>query len=526
MVDYLLSGFKQGFRIGYEGLDFPFITKNLSSARDNPEQVTAAIIKELERGHTAGPFTHPPFENFRCSPLGAVPKKDGTHCLIIDLSSPSGLSINDFISKEDYSVTFSKFGDVVSMVKSLGKSALMAKLDIKHAFRLCPVSPIDWHLLGTHWEGFYFIELRLPFGLHSSVFIFNSFADALEWIMRNKYYLKVLSHYLDDFFIAGPADSPQCRSNLIIIQQVFDKLGVPLAPDKLEGPTTVLTYLGIEIDSDDQVIRLPDDKYSDLHSQLTQWIGKKKCTKRELLSLIGKLSFAEKVVRSGRLFLRRLIDLSTTAHKLHHHINLNAEARKDIQWWLDFLRTWNGISIFSDDNWTPASDLLIFTDASSKIGHGAYCKRDWFCGAWPPHMQGQSIQWKELFTIYLACAVWGHNWPSKKLIFKTDNFTNVAIWSAQSPKSKDLMDLAWKIFLISATHNFLVQFQHIPGSSNPIADALSRLQMQKFWELAPDAKPNPTPSWNTCFNFSVPTWSLQKGRPGTINTSYLQHWYQ
>ena len=56
-------------------------------------------------------------------------------------------------------------------------------------------------------------------------------------------------------------------------------------PDKLEGPTTVLTYLEIEIDSDDQVIRLPDDKYSDLHSQLTQWIGKKKCTKRELLSL-------------------------------------------------------------------------------------------------------------------------------------------------------------------------------------------------------------------------------------------------
>ena len=184
MVDYLLSGFKQGFRIRYEGLDFPLITKNLPSARDYPEQITAAIIKELKRGHTAGHFIHPPFENFRCSLLGAVPKKDRTHCLIIDLSSPNGLSINDFISKEDYSVTFSKFDDVVSMVKSLGKSAILAKSDIKHAFRLCPVSRIDWHLLGTHWEweGSYFIELRLPFGLCSSVLIFNSFADALEWI--------------------------------------------------------------------------------------------------------------------------------------------------------------------------------------------------------------------------------------------------------------------------------------------------------------------------------------------------------
>ena len=291
MVNYLLSGFKQGFRIGYEGLDFPLITNNLPSAIDNPEQVTAAIIKELERGHTVGPFIYPPFENYRCSPLGAVPKKDGTHCLIIDLSSPNGQSINDFIYKEDYSVTFSKFDDVVSMVKSLGRSALMAKLDIRHAFSPCPVSLVDWHLLGTHWEGFYFIELRLPFGLRSSVFIFNSFANALEWILRNKYYLKVLSHYLDDFFTAGPEDSPQCQSNLTIIQQVFDKLGVPLAPDKLEGPTTVLIHLGTEIDSDDQVIRLPDDKYSDLHSQLTQCIGKKKCTKKELLSLIGKLTY-------------------------------------------------------------------------------------------------------------------------------------------------------------------------------------------------------------------------------------------
>ena len=131
------------------------------------------------------------------------------------------------------------------MVKSPGRSALMAKLDIKHAFRLCPVSPVDWHLLCTHWEGFYFIELRLTFGLCSSVFIVNSFADALEWILRNKYYLKVLYRYLDDFFTAGPQDSPQCQLNLKMSQQVFDKLGVPLVPDKLEGPTTVLAYLGI-----------------------------------------------------------------------------------------------------------------------------------------------------------------------------------------------------------------------------------------------------------------------------------------
>ena len=183
-------------------------------------------------------FAQLPLKNFRSSPLGAVPKKDGTSSLIIYLSSPSGLSINNFISKEDYSVTFSKFDDVVSMAKSLSKSALMAKLDIKHAFRLCPARPDDWHLLGTSWNGLYFIELRLPFRLRSSVYIFNSFADALEWILKNKYLLEWLSHYLDDFFTAGPANTKKCQSNLDIIKLVFQNLGVPLTPDKLEGPCT------------------------------------------------------------------------------------------------------------------------------------------------------------------------------------------------------------------------------------------------------------------------------------------------
>ena len=79
-------------------------------------------------------------------------------------------------------MTFSKFEDVVSIVRSnlkmllllsdpWEKSVLMAKLDIKHAFRLCPVRPTDLHLLGTHWEGCYVIELQLPFSLHSSVLL-------------------------------------------------------------------------------------------------------------------------------------------------------------------------------------------------------------------------------------------------------------------------------------------------------------------------------------------------------------------
>ena len=299
LADYLIQGFTYGFYIGYPCKRFPLWSKNLHSALSNASAVTEAISKELSRGHVAGPFRQTPYEKLACSPLGAVPKKDGSYRLIIDLSSPPGRSINDGVLKNDHSVVFSRFDDAVTMVQHLGKGAIMAKIDIKHAFRICPVRPEDYECLGTFWEGLYFVELRLPFGLRSSVFIFNTFADALQWILKNKHLIVELIHYLNDFFTAGEADSPQCAANIEVVKKVFHQLGVPLAKEKLEGPTTEIMYLGIEIDSVRREIRLLAEKCNELSCLLDGWAGKKKCTKRELLSLIGKLAFASKVVHSS-----------------------------------------------------------------------------------------------------------------------------------------------------------------------------------------------------------------------------------
>ena len=229
LADYLIQGFTYGFDIGYSDKRFTLRSKNLHSALSNASAVTEAINKELSRGHVAGPFIKAPFENPHCSPLGAVPKKDGTYHLIIDLSSPPGRSINEGISKDDYSVVFSRFDDAVTMVQRLGIGALMAKVDIKHAFRICPVRPEDYELLGTFWEGLYFVELRLPFGLRSSVFIFNTFADDLQWILKNKHLIAELIHYLDDFFTAGQANSPQCAANIEVIKKGIPSTGCPLS---------------------------------------------------------------------------------------------------------------------------------------------------------------------------------------------------------------------------------------------------------------------------------------------------------
>ena len=76
---------------------------------------------------------------------------------------------------------------------------------------------------------------------------------------------------------------------------------------------------------------------------------KEKCQKRELLRLIGLLSHASRVVRAGRTFLRRMIDLSTIPKELHHWVRLNKGFQSDLYWWALFLEEWNGVSMFDGD---------------------------------------------------------------------------------------------------------------------------------------------------------------------------------
>ena len=108
-----------------------------------------------------------------------MPKKDGSYRIILDLSSPRGLAVNEGISRENFSVKHASFDDAVEMVQAMGSEIFMAKLDIRHAFRLCPVRPDQWGLLGYCWQDKFFVDTRLPFGSRSSPFIFNTFADLL-----------------------------------------------------------------------------------------------------------------------------------------------------------------------------------------------------------------------------------------------------------------------------------------------------------------------------------------------------------
>lgn len=113
-----------------------------------------------------------------------------------------------------------------------------------------------------------------------------------------------------------------------------------------------IPFLGIELDSVVLELRLPQDKLQRLKVLLELWREKRSCKKRNLHSLIGLLSHACKVVRAGRVFLCRLIDLSMIPD------HLNEEARSDIEWWVRYCESWNGIQMMHTTECTTSAAIV------------------------------------------------------------------------------------------------------------------------------------------------------------------------
>ena len=124
--------------------------------------------------------------------------------------------------------------DVAREILSLGKGTLLAKIDVKSAYRIVPVHPDDRPLLGMKFHGQEYADATLPFGLCSAPKIFTALADALLWILKH-YGVSNLMHYLDDFITFGPQGSQQCEINRQIIFSLCEILGVSLSLDKCEG---------------------------------------------------------------------------------------------------------------------------------------------------------------------------------------------------------------------------------------------------------------------------------------------------
>lgn len=491
-VEFLVDGFTNGFRFHFEGDISGRSCNNLKSASEMPDIIDKKLHAELKASRVAGPFPHQPFKNFHASPLGVVPKKEpGKFRLIHHLSHPTGFSINDGIAEIYSSVHYSTIKDAIPFLKLL-KNPYMAKTDIESAFRIIPVHPSQWHLLGFKWKGEFFFDKCLPMGLAESCRIFEEFSTALEWAAYTKLNATAVVHVLDDFLFIEEGRT-QCQAMLDKFQNMCSIIGVPLAADKTFGPDQIMPFLGITLDVKKMEARLPVDKLKHCQELCKQYKSRQKVTLRDLQSLIGTLQFATSVVLPGRAFLRRLIDLTINVQKPNFKIRLSAATRADLTTWESFLDEFNGCSFFLEEQWLTSHTLKLYTDSSSTIGFGAVFRNSWFYGTWAKPALQHHITALELYPILAALFTWGHQFSNHCLWLYTDNMSLVSILNKQSSRDKVIMKMIRPLVLFCLRNNILIRASHIDGVKNTLADALSRSQIKRFRMLLPTADRYPTP---------------------------------
>ena len=261
----------------------------------------------------------------------------------------------------------------------------------------------------------------------SSCLTFEMFSTAVEWIARNKRKIDYILHILDDYLLVAPTEQ-LCQQQVDLFLSLCSYLGIPIAPEKTCGPSTIMSFAGIELDSIFLEARLPRDKIEKCISLISDFIHRKKVTLKEVQSL-------------------------------------NREVKEDLKTWLSFLLNFNGRYFFLDDLWLNSSKLNLFTDASGAHGFGAIFGPHWCYGKWPANWEYQNIAILEFYPIVLSLYLWGEAMSNQCILFFTDNESLVQVINRQTCKDKHFDGLWSEACFNMFTSQYSFQSQTHSGNS-------------------------------------------------------------
>ena len=488
---YLDYGIINGFHIVDEGADIQsYKCVNYDSVYSGSafHYINDLILSELAQGK----YIRADFTPHCVHALGAVPKHDGNFRPITDCRRPLGNSINNYMDS-----TFQHFSyctiDEVTMNVTPG--CYMATVDIASAYRSVPVHPSDWTYQGISWplddKETYLLDTHICFGLRCAPYIFTVISNFIASTMKKLGY-QYINNYLDDFIVFGETYE-QCQQAQSTLITLLGQLGFNVSWKKCTTPSTSVSYLGILFDSIEYSLSLPKEKLCKLRRELDFFKDKTRATKRQIQRLCGILSHCSKVVRGGRTFSRRVIDLLKGLQDGNPRIRLSSEFRKDVEWWYDFAAEFNGKEFLINPNF--GAGPVLQTDSCIQ-GYGLICDNDWQAGLfnsidkplglgsldqshnhWENVLvpQQASINYLELVPIDCALNRFQLSWKNQHVLIYTDNTQVVAPVNRGISQSENSMDLLRGIFWNCAKNNIYLTARHVPGIENYWPDLLSRM---------------------------------------------------
>ena len=385
-TEFLVKGFKEGFSLGYQGsfqikMESPNLKIQLGVGSEL--ELWNKVMKEVKAKRYAGPYEAIPFDDhYIQSPIGLVPKDGGKNTrLIFHLSYPrngSNLSVNSNTPKEMCTVKYPDFSKAVQLCLQEGKHCKCSKSDWKTAFRHFPILSKFWNLLvmkakdpetGKWW---YFVDKCMPFGSSISCSHFQKFSDAIAHVMRVKTG-KDNVNYLDDFLFIALLRW-LCNHQTSLFMEICETIHFPVALEKTCWATTLISFLGMLIDTSRQLILIPREKIAKALAQIDDILNNKKSktTVLKTQKICGLLNFLCRAIVPGRPFIMRMYGSLAGFHKLkpYHHIRVSSNMKRDLGIWRLFLSTPEAFSRpFMDFSWDADARMLDwYTDAAKGTG--------------------------------------------------------------------------------------------------------------------------------------------------------------
>lgn len=462
------------------------VPQNHKGAQDYLEAIEEFINDGLRNNFISGPYDKPPMDGFVTSPLNLRSKRASTQRrILMDLSWPQdGTSVNAGLDKNYYlgqhvRLRYPTVQTLVQRIKKLGPGCLMFKRDLAKSFYQLPLCPSAYRLIGFVWRNKYYFKKVMPMGLTCACLAMQRTSAAIGYAMNAMGFY--LCPYVDD--LAGCEEEQKAWQAYSCLGRVLRDIGAIESPEKAVEPTTHMEFLGNDLDSHDLTISVTPTRLEELNGELSAWQETTWVSRKQLESIIGKLQFCCQCIRSGRLFLNRLLNFLRRM-KRGPVYKIPQEAQADLKWWKIYLPLFPSKSLMWMEQFEEA-DELVASDASL-LGAGGV----WFPGKqyyrcqFPDHVkEGSSICHLELWALIVSLKIWSPVLKDKSVVFNCDNLAVVELVNSGRAKDHKLQKGLRQVCFLAATGGFEILTKHISGSANRIPDLLSRWSLGEQYRI-------------------------------------------
>ena len=472
---------KFGFPLGNtKGLGQKLVPKNHTGARFYSRDIASLLEKEVRLGSAIGPFNTSPFgSETYLSPLNSVPKKDSVERrLILDLSFPEGNAINDGIDKDKYLSISEKLAlpsvdELADRIMKL-KRPKVFKIDLSRAYRQFFLDPASINWVGYIFNGQLFFDTTLSMGSRSSARCCQMVSSAVVYIFTKWGYFAI--NYLDDL---GSAEEEEIAEEAYHkLQEILHKFGLKEALNKSCPPSHIMIFLGIKVNTLNLTLSIPEEKWEEIITIAKSWLVKKTASLKDTQKLAGLLNFACRCVKSGRVYLSRILNFLRTLSK-NGVKKVPISVKKDVQWWVDLAHLFNGVSLITEVDWT-APDALLSSD-SCLTGGGAFFNGYFTHWEYPKEIVNLKLDINQLecLMVVLTIKLWGKYLTRKKLVLNCDNQVTCFAINSGASRNQVIQHCLRELHKWLVVYHCELKVQYLKGSDNRISDSLSRWHTHK-----------------------------------------------